>query len=657
MNQQQVMAARVLGPLAELLKPKRFASRAEWCAANIRLPTSSSATPGRYDLDRYAYVRGVLDAADDPEVEQIVMMWATQLGKTTLLQAILASMAALAPVPAMLGAADKDSMIELRDKFYSMAENCEVLAGRVPDTRLRNDRWIDVGSVRCHLAYAYNTQRLSGKSCALVLCTELDRWRKTTTHGDPAKTIAQRVKAFHRSLIVYESTPSNDNSRINRLYQLSDRRRFLVPCPKCNHWQELRFFTHSKGDYAGYGGVGGMKDKKGNWKKAQAAREEAFYLCEKGCKIINVQKPGMVSAGIWIPAGQDVEGSGKITGTPLRNKRIWGCRLSSLYAETVSFGKIAAEFIDSRDNQDDLQVFHNDWLARVFSSRAKVPRWRDLGMRLKGAYQPGFAPPWALFLTAGVDVGESYCRWVVRAWGEGGTSALVDWGTTHKTAASKVSHLDGLRAALFDRTFPLPEGAATVHGHTSLGIRLVGIDVGYKPHLVHSFVRRQKDMVGRIYQIVGRQDIKSGELYRMSVVERSAKTGKVYEGGQSRWELNRHILNSDLFARWKQPLDEAGAWWLTNAALSHCEQYLRELTNEAPQTAFNKLGRKVIQWTVIDQSSGNHYWDCEAYALAMAQMVVGQDWTDVAKRYAQPKRHGGEQRTYAARDNQGFSAR
>jgi hypothetical protein len=164
-------------------------------------------------------------------------------------------------------------------------------------------------------------------------------------------------------------------------------------------------------------------------------------------------------------------------------------------------------------------------------------------------------------------------------------------------------------------------------------------------------------MVGRLYQIVGRQDIKSGELYRMTVVERSAATGKVYEGGQARWELNRHILNSDLFARWKQSLDEPGAWWLTNASLSHCEQYLRELTNEAPQTAFNKLGRKVIQWTVIDQHSGNHYWDAEAYALAMAQMVVGQDWKELARRYGPVKRSGGEQRTYAARDNEGFSAR
>ena len=641
-----------------LIEPHKVTSRAAWCEQHLRLPAETSASPGRYDLERYPYLRGVLDAADDPNVEQIVMMWATQLGKTTLLQALLASTAMLYPVPAMLGSADKDSLIELRDKFYLMAEQCEVLADKVPETRLRNDRWIDVGPVRCHLAYSFNTQRMSGKSCALVLCTELDRWRKTTTHGDPAKIIAQRVKAFPRSLIVYESTPSNDSSRINRLYQLSDRRRFLVPCPKCNHWQELRFFPHSKGDYLGHGGVVGLKDKKGNYRTSDDVRQSAYYLCEKGCRIESHQKPGMVSAGLWVPAGQHVKPSGKVAGEPLRSARIWGCRLSSLYAETVSFGRIAAEYIDSRDNLDDLQVFHNDWLARTWSNRARTPKWRDLGMRLRGSYAPGFVPPWAYFLTAGVDVGESYCRYVIRAWGEGGTSALVEWGTTHKTTAGKMSHLEAVKAAILDRVFPLPDQAVSPFGQRTLAVRLAGIDVGHKPHLIHDFVRRNSALAGRLFQVVGRDELRSGELFTMHVVERSAKTGKVYEGGQTRWNLNRHILNSDLFARWKQPLDEPGAWWLTAMEVAHCEQYLRELTNEAPQSVVNKHGRKTTQWVVIDHNVGNHYWDAEAYALAMAQMVVGQDWKDLAKRYApRLQKQQAEQQTYAARDNEGFSAR
>lgn len=641
-----------------LIEPHRVTSRAEWCAKHINLPSGTSATPGKYDLDRYPYLRGVLDAADDPAVEQIVMMWATQLGKTTLLQALLASTAILCPVPAMMGSADKDSLIELRDKFYRMAEESQLLSDKIPEPRLRNDRWIDIGAVRCHLAYSANTQRLSGKSCALVLCTELDRWKKTTTHGDPAKIIAQRVKAFPRSLIVYESTPSNDSSRINRLYQLSDRRRFLVPCPKCNHWQELRFFPRVKGPKAGFGGIGGLKDKKGRYRTSDEVRELAHYVCENGCRIESPQKPAMVSAGLWVPAGQHVNSRGQLEGEPIRTKRIWGCKLSSLYSETVSFGRIAAEYIDSRDNLDDLQVFHNDWLARIWSNLAKMPKWRDLGMRLKGSYPPGIVPPWAFFLTAGIDVGESYCRWVVRAWGEGGTSALVDWGTTHKTAASKASHLEGLKTAILERTFPLPESATNPFGQRALSVRLAGIDVGWKPHLVHDFVRGMPECAGRLYQVAGKDDLLSGELFTMKVVERSARDGKPYEGGQTRWNLNRHIINADLFARWKQPLDEPGSWWLTSAEVSHCEQYLRELTNEAPQTEISKkTGRTISRWVVIDQNIGNHFWDAEAYALAMAQMVVGQDWKDLASRYAPLKRHGGEQRSFAARDNQGFSAR
>ncbi len=662
---------------AAALEPRERVSRSQWCAENLYLPAETSATPGPYDLTRYAYVREILDAVDDPEVQYIILPWATQLGKTTFLQAVLASQAMLAPVPAMLASADKPSMIELRDKFYSLCEASPLLATEIPEQRLRNTRWIDVGGTRCHLGYSYNTQTLSGKSCALVLCTEADRWRKTKTHGHPIKVAEQRVKAFYHWTIIIESSPSDERSHIMARYDQSDRRRFLVPCPHCGHRQELRFFPYKKGARAGRGGIVGLHDKNGKLRSADEVIESARYRCEEGCEITNLEKPLMVRAGRWVPQGQSLTKDGELVGTPLRSKRIFGARLSSLYAETISFGAVAAEWLNSKESLDQLQVFYNDWLALRWKRRAKTIAWQELHRRLQGNHRPGVVPPWAYFLTAGVDVGKTNCRYVVRAWGEGGRSALVEWGVTRRSRLeapaeltaeererwqqeARLGHLLALEQEIIQRRFYLPEGEKNPSGVQGLAPALVGIDCGFEPHLVHEFWITLGAARARVRQLRGVAEIKSGERWRSRVVERDARTGKPYEGGQEQWDVSRAYFCADLQSRWKLPHDAPAAWLLTSAPLAECESYLKEVVNEAPQQKPNKYGRMQTIWCKVNEGVGNHYWDCEVYAAALADMVVGGDWRGLADkaRRTRATQQATRDEAYLPRTNENdFSAR
>lgn len=147
----------------------------------------------------------------------------------------------------------------------------------------------------------------------------------------------------------------------------------------------------------------------------------------------------------------------------------------------------------------------------------------------------------------------------------------------------------------------------------------------------------------------------------MRVVERSARDGKPYEGGQSVWDINRAYFNSDLHSRWRLPTDSPAAWLLTAAETHLCEQYLRELVNEAPEMTRNKFGRMVPVWKKVDEHIGNHYFDCEVYAAALADMAVGGDWRGLANLAAktQPAKKPAvmSESPYSARDNEGFSAR
>ncbi len=648
---------------ASCLELPEVVDRGKWCEENLRLPAETAARAGPYDLGRHAYFREILAAVDDPEVEKIILMMATQLGKTTLLQAVLASYAALTPTPSMLVAPDKDAIVELRDRFYALCEASEPLRPLVPARQFWNNRWLDLGRMRTHLGYAMNTQRLSGKSCGLVLLTEVDRYRARKEQGGPEKLAEERVKAFTRYKIIMESTPTDEASRIHAQYLTSDERTYHVPCPRCNHFQKLRFHALKKGKLAGRGGVVGIRDKKGEFLSAEEAREGAYYRCEQGCRIEDRHKGDMVRAGRWVPKGQSIDGRGKLVGKPLKPPRIWGGQLSSIYAEHISFGRVAAEYLVSRDKIESARNFVQNWLGTIFRRQAKTPKWKQLWARLRGGHKPGSVPAWALFLTSGVDVGKDYCRWVVRAWGEGGTSALVDWGTTHMAAVRRTSHLEALEGTILVRHWPLT--APNALGQTSLETRMMLVDVGFGPHLVHGWYRTlaAKGLGKRVRQCVGRQDLKTGELWRSTVIERSARTGKVYQGGQERWEVNRALFNADIHSRWRQPIDEPGAWMFTDAKLADCDLYLRELTNEAPVSVEKKRGRSVTVWDVIDRNIGNHFFDCEVYALAAAEMIVGGDWRELVARYRtetkgrRPAARAEEPSDFSAREDRGFSAR
>jgi phage terminase large subunit GpA-like protein len=634
--------AALCGQVADGWAPGELFALAQWIVEHVVLPSSVSATPGKYDLDAYPYWRGVIEQAENPETEKIVILASTQLGKTTLAIALMLALSRLFPAPGMFAAPDRDASRELREKIYAIAEASGFGdSGDLPPPRLRNDRWIDLAAARWHSGIAFNTQTLSGKSCARVFKTELSRWRKRKNFGDPKLIADERVKAFFRSLILEEGTPSDENCSISASYDASDRRRLHVPCPHCNHFQDLRPFPLRKGPYAGFGGVAGVKTDDGKWVLPDEALEKGFYLCERGCRIENDQKDAIVRDGVWVPKGQHVGRGGKLCGEPLRGPRVAGFRLNAMYAQTVSFGRMLSTFIERRGKQATLQTWWNDWAGHKFTKRVKTPNWRRLGVRLRGDHAQGTVPSWALFLTAGSDPGPGYIRWTVSAWGEGSTSARVAYGTTRNDGRRRLSHFAELLPEVLERDWPLV--APNALGEKTLRVAQLGIDVGYRPHQVHEWWRSlAAAMQRRVRQVAGVAELKDGLPWAIRKVEVSARTKKPYPGGQERWLISRAVYSAEVHDRWKTPRDEEGAWLLPNLEPGQMEVFLQEVTNEAPVRKANSKGRMITSWEKIKKSIGNHYGDCSAYELAIADMLLDRDWTDIAARLRRRRQQGGQ---------------
>lgn len=640
--------ALVCSRIADAWRPRPRLGCADWCAKYVRLPVEFG-IPGRFDLEDFPFWREPLDASVDPEVFGIVLMCATQTGKSEEVKAMMAAWSDLDPSPTMLVGPDKDYVSELRDKIYRTAQLNPVLADRIPSPRRWNLRWIDWGTAYTYLAWTGNTQRVSGKACRRVVCSEVDRFKQPVREGAIAKLIAERVKSFVRYLIVKEGTPTDELSKINAEFLDSDQRHFCVPCPHCGHYQELRFFPHRSGPYVGRGGVGGLKSEDGTWLTPEGVVRGAYYVCEQGCRIESADKPGMVRNGVWCPKGCQVDADGQIVGTPHRSGRVRGYQLGSIYARSITFGRIAAAYLEARAAGDlGLRNFFNNWLGLPYRVRAKVPQWRVLGDRLRGGHPRGTVPAAALFLTCGVDVQQDHCRWSVRGWGEGSSSWLVDWGMYQQRNGGDGlgianSDLDQVTIEVLSKAWPLVSANAT--GQKVLHIRLLGADVGFEPHRVWDWVRKHPG--DRVRAIAG-DPHEASPFFRMNVVERSARDGKAYPGGMQRWGINTNTYKLNLQERWQRELGTPGTWLLTSTPLEGAQTYLQQLTNEGRLAVLNeKTGRVDMRWQVIDPGLGNHFWDIEVYNLALADMVTGGQWDNLtAEAIAAAKTTAGRDRIY-----------
>jgi len=601
-------------------RPRPRPIRSEWCEQNIRLPEGIAAQPGPFSFVGREYQQEIIDAIDDPAIREIVIMAAPQVGKTELLRAIILSQGEVDAAPMMFAGPDQVYAREQRDSVYKIAEASPALRRRIPSLWLRNDRAIDLGRCLIWLAWSGSTQRLSGRSCKIVLCSEVDRWQ-----SEP-HLAKKRTAAFWRSCTVYEGSPIGESPYLAALYKGSDRRTLHCPCPHCGAYQEIRFVPHKEGPAAGRGCIAGMQTESGDWLTPEEARKNAYFLCRHGCRIGSRDKPEMIRRRRWVPAGQHCDDSGRLAGQPRYTGRRVGFQLPAILSPTCSFGDWAEAYLILRDSEPGRETFWNDYLGLPYTPRGTTPRWKDLGRRLAADYRRGTVPAWAYFLTGGADVQADRVYWVIRAWGDRCRSALIDFGCCRRSTGDDqeavAGDLEGLDIELARRW---PVAGENPRGLTRLACCRFGVDSGYRPTDVYAWVRSHPGE--QVQAVAGDPKISPGILYRHQVLERNVRTGKPYPEGTNRWGIDTAAYKTDLQDRWFLPRERPGTWLLPIDILDTPggAQYLRQITNERRRME-NRAGRKLVHWEEIDKGAGSHALDCEVYARAMADQVVGQVW-------------------------------
>ncbi len=402
------MASWILDRIAEGLSYRRPKPLLEWVDENMMLP-SNTTEKGRYRSDRCPYQKQpLMDMSPDSPVQEIVLDFGSQTGKTTIEGHGMSYYIAENPAPMVFGFSDDANLREyVRKKFDPLLdanpmvkERLRAVGGRGSGNTLTS-KIFPGGFIK--FVSGKSEASLRSDSAMLFFADELDAWG-VTKGGDPIQLIDARLTTFgSRAKKIMSSTPLNDSLIYKELLKTTHNH-FMVPCPCCGEDMEFNMdnFRYSVED----GTVTG-----------------AWMECP-GCHNIirNEDKLTMLPKGHWVPTNPKAN--------PLRQ----GYYLPTFYAPVgwKSWMMIAEQWVDAENEAresryEKMTAFYNTVLALPYIVGSGSQEWREVYDRaLESDYRRGVVPEWVNVLTTGSDVQANRIETTVMGWGFRGRHIPID---------------------------------------------------------------------------------------------------------------------------------------------------------------------------------------------------------------------------------------
>lgn len=592
-----------------------------------------------YDHLAYPHIGapgGPWDAFDDPRIKTIWLQWASRCGKTFFGLCCLLLSAAINPCPMMFASAVEKLAIEVTSRLYKMCERIASVACQLRPHKFRRQDRVDFDFCRCFVSWSRSVSTLADKDVRLGLANEIDKWEHQTTskEADPLKLFDDRFKNFPSHKKIKDSTPTiKGRSRVERGRLQSTNCLYHVPCPHCGEYQTLKM-DRLKWD----------KNEAGK-STTELARTTARYECEAcAAAMLDHHRTGMMRNGVWCPEGCTVDaakareavalhrawasGAGDcyewagwskatwVVGHPARDGTDAGYQLSSLYALTLGWGDIAAEFVGCKDKPQDLRNFINQWLAETWEIISRKQTWEQLGERMIDRDLPrGIVPDWASLITVGADRQLEHFVYVVEAWGPGRSNATIHYGDA--------DDLESIRDEVLIRKWKYADGG-------TLPVAFTLADSGFRPEGIYDFCRDCQRMGVNVGPC-------KGSSVALNADYRIATLGKDTSAPGQRLVHVDTIRTQGWIDKQLHSLKrgDVGAATLFNAPMAEHQDFLEQLLNEAAVIAHDAHNNDRENWERIDTGVPNDFRDCRRYAYAA--MLIATRGKPIAGR-VRPKR-------------------
>jgi phage terminase large subunit GpA-like protein len=561
----------------------------EWAIRNRIMPKGTTPRPGPLRPEKFQ--AGMMDAVLDPNVHEIAIQKSTQVGFSDIvLNSIVGYYVDVDPKPIMMVQPTIDNAKDYgKKRITPMITACDVLRAKIKDPTSRR-----AGNTLALKEFPGGFLKLTGANSGaglrsdpvpIVLLDEIDGYPLDVEgEGDPLAIATRRTDAFVDYKIVKGSTPAKPKgiSRIEREFERSDKRRFHVPCPFCQHMQPLwwrdpqppkqyRLYYESE-IVAG---------------QAKVKTESVAFVCAKcSAKIPERYKQQMLNAGEWIAEFPD--------------RLVVGFHLNALYSPwRDNWAALAQEWAEANHekNPEKLKAFINLRLGETWEEQGDQVETVTLKSRLE-PYKAE-VPDGVGLLTASVDVQGDRLEAVVKGWGAGEESWLVAYQQMFGDPGDQKvwAECDQFLASTWSTT-----------SERDVKISSTMIDSGG----LHT------DSVYRF--VAGHQD------RRVFALKGASEPGKEIVGKfttNNRYRVKLFTVGTDtakdrIFARLKIPAPGPGFVHLPDWTE---DEYLAQLTAEKAVRRYKKGKGTVREY--VKTRARNEALDLEVYALA-ALYVLGQ---------------------------------
>ena len=382
----------------------------EWAEQNRRLSAESSAEPGPWRTERTPYLREPMNAWTDPKIRHIVMVAASQVGKSEFLNNCIGYVIDQDPGSILFvhpTTIDAKEYSKLRIK--PMIRDCPTLRKKVSDPKSR-----DSGNTILQKTYpggiltmcgSTEAHALASKPIRYVLGDERDRWALSAgNEGDPWDLAMARQTTFYNAKSGEVSTPTVKNaSAIEAAYATGTMERWKSRCPHCGEYHEIQWadirFEHDEIIVAG--------------KKTYKVRS-VCYACP-GCGCISTEAEMKRAPARWEADNPAAYEQG--------TRSFW---LNAFVSQWASWESIILKYLNAIGSTRKMQVVYNTCFGELWEDRGDLED-EDSLMARREEY-PAELPEGVLVLTAGVDTQDDRMEYEIVGHGHFGETWGIEKG-------------------------------------------------------------------------------------------------------------------------------------------------------------------------------------------------------------------------------------
>ena len=364
----------------------------QWAEAKRRLSAESAAEPGPWRTERTPYLREPMDAFTDPKVRHIVMVAASQVGKSEFLNNCIGYIIDEDPGSILfIHPTTIDAQEYSKLRIAPMLRDSPALRQKIaaPKSRDSHNTILQKAYPGGILTMCGSTEAhaLASKPIRYVFGDERDRWATSAgNEGDPWDLAMARQTTFYNAKAVEVSTTTIKNaSAIEAAYYTGTMERWNSKCPHCGEYHEIRW-SDIRFEYDEI-----IVSHKKTYKV-----KRVYYTCP-GCGCISTEAEMKRAPAKWIAENPEAYGQG--------TRSFW---LNAFVSQWASWESIVLKYLNALGSTKKMQVVFNTCFGEPWEDRGDIEdedsllaRREDYGKDKNG--EPIELPPGVLVLTAGVD--------------------------------------------------------------------------------------------------------------------------------------------------------------------------------------------------------------------------------------------------------------